>query len=464
MRWRKPVLGMLLLLAVFSLLNFRQQGIPPLGKFLNPFAGFWQNHTGLDELPARLLLPGLQDTVHILWDDRRVPHIFAGNDHDLYFAQGYLTARDRLWQMEFQTHIAAGRLAEIVGASALEHDRFRRRVGMVYAAEHAVAAMRADSATWQAAEAYARGVNAWISNLPLRHLPLEYKILDYRPEPWTVMKSALLLKLMAWRLTSRNEEVVKSRTIALLGDSLTRVLHPDYPPFMEPIVPAGTSWSFVPVAVPTPAHKFNYVPPADASLSPAMPGQGSNNWAVAGSRTASGYPILCNDPHLTLNLPAIWYEVQLVSPSVNVYGVSLPGAPAVIIGFNQHAAWGVTNAESDVMDWYHIVFQDSTRQDYLHDGAWRPTTWRVEEIRIRGGAVVRYSMPFTHHGPVVYRDSEKPFAGNLPRGAALRWVAHDSSNELATFLQLNRSRNYSDFLAALEHYACPAQNFVFADS
>lgn len=464
MRWLKPIFGILLMLAVFLLLNFRQQQIPPLGKFLNPFAGFWQNNTAQDELPTHLFLPGLQDTVHVLWDDRRVPHIFAENEPDLYFAQGYLTARDRLWQMEFQTHAAAGRLAEIVGARGLEHDRFRRRLGMVYAAENALAAMRADSATWQAAAAYARGVNAWISNLPLRHLPLEYKILDYRPEAWTVMKSALLLKLMAWRLTSRNEEVVMSRTAAALGDSLTRLLHPGYPPFMEPIVPAETQWQFVPAAVPQPGHEFKYVPPADASLSAALPARGSNNWAVAGSRTASGYPILCNDPHLTLNLPAIWYEVQLAAPTVNVYGVSLPGAPAVVIGFNQQVAWGVTNAESDVMDWYHIVFQDSTRQAYFHDGAWRPTAWRVEEIKIRGGAVVRDSIPFTHHGPVAYRASEKPFTSDMPRDAALRWLAHDASNELATFLKLNRSRNYSDFLAALEHYACPAQNFAFADS
>jgi len=464
MRWLKPIFGILLMLAVFLLLNSRQQQIPPLGKFLNPFAGFWQNNTALDELPTHLFLPGLQDTVHVLWDDRRVPHLFASNDDDLYFAQGYLTARDRLWQMEFQTHAAAGRLAEIVGRRALEHDRFRRRVGMVYAAENALAAMRADSTCWRAAQAYARGVNAWISNLPQRHLPLEYKILDYRPEAWTPLKSALLLKFMAWRLTSRNEELLMSRTVAALGDSLTARLHPDQPPFLEPVIPAEKRWEFTPQPVQKPARPYHFLPPNRSATATIGSAQGSNNWAVAGSHSASGFPILCNDPHLTLNLPSIWYEVQLVSPSVNVYGVSLPGAPAVIIGFNQHVAWGVTNAESDVMDWYRIIFRDSTRQAYLHDGGWRPTKWRLEQIKIRGGESVRDTIPFTHHGPVAYRDGETLFADDIPTGAALRWTAHDSSNELATFLQFNRSRNYADFLAALRHYACPAQNFAFADS
>lgn len=464
MRWLKPLAALGATLALFYLLHFKQGQIPPLGKFLNPFAGFWQNNTTRDEILSDLILPELLDTVQVLWDDRRVPHIFARNNHDLYFAQGYLTAADRLWQMEFQTHAAAGRLSEIVGARALEYDRFRRRIGMVYAAENAMKAMRENPATLLAVEAYTNGVNAWIRGLEAKRLPFEYKILDYQPEPWTVLKSAILLKFMAWRLTSRNHEIIMSRTRATLGDSLTRVLHPDYPPFMEPIIPAGTRWDFSPHAVKKPQHDFKMMLRDSAQSKEDFSAQGSNNWAVAGARTASGYPMLCNDPHLTLNLPAIWYEIQLVSPEVNVYGVSLPGAPAVIIGFNQQVAWGVTNSESDVMDWYHLTFKDSTQQQYFYDGAWRATQRRVEEIKIRGGEAVRDTIFYTHHGPVVYRNSEKPYDWDIPSGAALRWVAHDSSNELATFMYLNRARSYDDYLSALSFYASPAQNFVFADS
>ncbi|MEK7730162.1 MAG: penicillin acylase family protein, partial [candidate division KSB1 bacterium] len=189
-----------------------------------------------------------------------------------------------------------------------------------------------------------------------------------------------------------------------------------------------------------------------------------NNWAVSGSKTASGYPILCNDPHLALTLPSIWYEMQLVSPEVNVYGVTLPGTPAVIIGFNQSIAWGVTNAGSDVLDWFEIKFKDAKQTEYFYDGAWRPTQHRTEEIKVRGAKNVRDTVAYTHHGPVPYREHEKPFNLETPAGAAMRWTAHDASQEMMTFLQVNRARNYAEYVAAISHYDCPAQNFVFADT
>ena len=156
--------------------------IPPAGKFLSPFAGFWVSGQGLDRLPVDLALPGLTGEVDVLWDDRRVPHIFAANDHDAWFMQGWLTARDRLWQMEFQTHVAAGRLAEIIGEGGLDLDRYHRRIGLPLAAERALAATEEDPASLEALTAYAAGVNAWIQSLSPADLPLEYKILDYRPE------------------------------------------------------------------------------------------------------------------------------------------------------------------------------------------------------------------------------------------------------------------------------------------
>lgn len=464
MKWLKPLCAIVFALALFYGLNYKHGDVPPLGKLLNPFAGFWQSHASGDVILSNQQLPELQAPVEIVWDDRRVPHVFAQNAHDLYFAQGYLTARDRLWQMEFQTHAAAGRLAEIVGARALEHDRYRRRIGMVYAAENALKAMQAETESRLVVEAYTKGVNAWIRSLSTQDLPLEFKILDYRPEPWTPIKCALLLKQMAWTLTSSNNDRIMSLTRSALGEALMQKLYPIYPPGQDPIMPATTQWNFPPHATTKPSAPFR------SSLSGAtinrerVSTEGSNNWAVAGNKTASGYPILCNDPHLALTLPAIWYEMQLVSPEVNVYGVTLPGTPAVIIGFNQSLAWGVTNAGSDVLDWFEIKFKDEKRAEYFYDGMWRPTQQRVEEINVRGGATVRDTVVYTHHGPVPYRKDEKPFNLETPAGAAMRWTAHETSQEMATFLQLNRARNYDEFVAAIAHFDCPAQNFVFADS
>ncbi len=495
MKWLKPIGFLTMTLGLFYLLNFPHSTLPPLGKLFNPFAGFWQNDNSQDEILSHRELPELQDVVEIIWDDRRVPHIFARHAHDLYFAQGYLVARDRLWQMEFQTHAAAGRLSEIVGLRALEFDRHRRRIGMVYAAENSVRTMMNNPEIKLAAEAYAAGVNAWIKKLTPATLPLEYKILDYQPEPWTTLKSAVLLKQMALTLSGYGPDRLMTSTRAALGDSVMRQLYPNYPPLQDPIVPANTQWNFQPLLTQKPANEFH---PAmaqsfDNSFSKKIAAarlvqtgrkgrqagsrplsgsprydeeqeifKGSNNWAVSGKKTASGYPILCNDPHLGLTLPSIWYEIQLIAPGVNVYGVTLTGAPGVIIGFNQNIAWGVTNAESDALDWYEIKFKDESRREYFYSGEWRPTTTRVEEIKTRDGATVLDTVIYTHHGPLPYHKNEKPFDEEIPPGAAMRWAAHDSSQELMTFYKLNRAAGYQDYLEALAYYDCPAQNFVYA--
>ncbi len=451
-------------LALFYALHFKHGDLPPLGKLFNPFAGFWQNNAASDEILTDQQLPELQETVEIVWDDRRVPHVFAKNARDLYFAQGYLTARDRLWQMEFQTHAAAGRLAEIVGARALEHDRYRRRIGMVYAAENALKAMQVEEESRLVVEAYTEGVNAWMRGLHAKDLPLEYKILDYEPEPWTPIKCALLLKQMAWTLSGYSADRSMSLTRSALGEELMQRLYPQYPPGQDPIIPTATPWSFQPSVARKPGQEFHSTLSGATINMERASNEGSNNWAVAGSKTANGYPLLCNDPHLALTLPSIWYEMQLVAPEVNVYGVTLPGTPGVIIGFNQQIAWGVTNAGSDVLDWFEIKFKDENQAEYFYDGAWRSTQQRIEEIKVRDGATARDTVTYTHHGPVAYRKHEKPFNDDTPSGAAMRWVAHEASREMQTFLGLNRARNYEEFVAAISFFDCPAQNFVFADT
>jgi penicillin amidase len=191
------------------------------------------------------------------------------------------------------------------------------------------------------------------------------------------------------------------------------------------------------------------------------PDNGSNNWVVAGSRTASGRPILCNDPHLGLNLPSLWYEIQIVTPEYNTYGVSFPGAPSVVIGFNDSIAWGVTNSSRDVMDFYEIKFRDSSMNEYLYNGEWKKTEWRTETIRIRGKADYIDKIPLTVWGPVMY-DGTYNNAMNNGKAYAIRWKAIDNSLELGAFKGLNRAKNYDDYLAAIRLFKCPGQNFVFA--
>lgn len=464
MKWFKAVFTFVLLVVLVYALNNKFGDIPPIGKFLNPFSGFWVNAESREVPEERKLnLPGLHTSVGVIFDDQLVPHIFAQNNHDLYFTQGYITAMHRLWQMEFQTHAAAGRISEIVGERALELDRYQRRIGMVYGAKNSLERMMADTTTRQVIEAYTAGINAYIATLSPENYPIEYKLLDYAPEPWTPLKVSLLLKQMANTLSGGSDDLRMTNILNKYGKEIVNNLFPDYPFREDPIVPPGTTWDFTPVTPPKPPDGFlaNWV---DTVLhKSADAGIGSNNWAVGGEKSATGYPILANDPHLTLSLPSIWYQIQLVSPDVNVYGASLPGAPSVIIGFNEQVAWGVTNVGSDVLDWYQIKFKDGSKTHYWHDNQWKPVKKVVEEIKIRGKESIVDTVYYTHHGPVVYDKEEIPFNKQTPVAHAMRWVAHESDNELMTFYKLNRAKNYTQYTQALTHYASPAQNFIYAD-
>jgi penicillin amidase len=445
--------------------------LPPLGRLLDPFGGFWANAEPTDAALSdeELHLVGLQAPVVVRFDSLRVPHVFAQNDHDLYYAQGYLTARDRLWQMEFQTHAAAGRLSEIVGERALELDRYKRRLGMVYGAEKALQGMRADPTTKAVVEAYSDGVNAYISGLKPSGYPLEYKLLGYAPEPWSPLKCALLLKEMTFTLAGRTNDRRLTNVLHKLGPEATAELFPDFPGLIvSPIIPVGTKWDFAPVPLPaaprpTPANDTALARLEDFDAVKTE-GIGSNNWAVHGSRTATGLPMLAGDPHLSLSLPSIWYQMQLVAPGVNAAGVTIPGSPAILIGFNHDIAWSETNVGADVMDWYTVKFRDNTRREYEFEGGWKPITARVEVIKVRGKPDVVDTVRYTHHGPIVYEEAEKPFSDAIPPAHALRWVAHEPSNDLRCFHELNRARNYDDYVAALRYYVAAAQNFVFASN
>jgi len=437
--------------------------MPPFGKFLDPFHGFWRNAELSDDTFGRHLhLQGLEQPVALFYDERQVPHIFAQREHDLYFMQAFVTAKDRLWQMEFQTNAAAGRLSEILGPSLLDYDRHQRRTGMTYAAEQALQELQKDPQMIAILQAYSDGVNAYISTLAPTEFPLEYKILDYAPEPWSPLKCAYLLKYMAWKLTGRSNDVQMTNVLRRFGPEIVQSLFPDTPDKTDPVIPPGTVWHFKPVQSRKPAAPFTPTVAQDLPKFQPNSANGSNNWAVNGSKTASGYPLLANDPHLDLTLPSIWYEIQLTGPNVNVYGVSLPGAPSIIIGFNQKIAWGVTNSEADVLDWYQVTFRDVSRKEYWHDNQWKKTHERVEKIYVRGAATLLDTVVYTHQGPIALRGGEGVSGERTQREYAMRWAGHDPSNEVRTFYELNRAGNYGDYVAALKKYACPGQNFVFA--
>jgi penicillin amidase len=447
-------------------LNTKFGDTPPLLKFLNPFTGFWQNAERSTVNPAgRIILKGAYQAVDVSFDDRMIPHIFAQNDHDIYYAQGYITAMHRLWQMDFQTRFAAGRLCEVVGKKAIELDRYQRRMGMVYGAEKSLEGMMADKQSREMILAYTAGINDYIHSLSSAQIPLEYKLLDFKPEDWTPIKCALLLKQMSAVLAMGSDEFYMTNIRKKFGTDVVRDLFPDYPFKEDPIIPVGTKWDFKPLPIPeAPADTTASMTTADIRTKQKEEGIGSNNWALSGSKTASGFPILANDPHLDLSLPSIWYQIQLHAPGLNAYGVSLPGAPGIIIGFNQKVAWGVTNVAADVLDFYQIKFKDNSHTEYWYNNQWKKTTTKIEQIKIRGGDTELDTVFYTHHGPVVYLQKPKDFSrsGNIPEGNALRWIAHEKSNELKTFYLLNRAGNYKDYRTALTYYTAPAQNFIFA--
>ncbi len=453
MRMFKPAIGIVLSVLLTWALDTKFGQLPPVARFMDPFHGVWQNA----ERPERLMdvpesLAGLRAGSRVVVDDRDVPHIFAENDHDLYFLQGYLTASHRLWQMETQTRAAAGRLSEVIGPSTLEFDLEQRRIGMTWAAEEALEAFSGDSVSRSVIDAYTAGINAYIATLDYRKLPVEYKLLDYRPEPWTPLKSSLLLKHMAKMLTGSERDFANTEALKLLGPELFAFLYPEQNRLKDPIVPG-----FAPdTSARSEGAQAFFGGGTWHTIDPQPSHIGSNNWAVAGARTANGNPILCNDPHLGLALPSIWYEVQLHAPGINCYGVSLPGAPGVVIGFNERIAWGVTNAGRDVKDYFSIEFEDRDKKRYRYGDQWRETSIRLEEIKVRGEKTVVDTVIYTHYGPIAHVSED----GNH---LALRWSAHEPSNELMTFHGLNRAHGYEDYAEAIKHFGCPGQNFVFAD-
>ncbi len=414
---------------------------------------YWFFRRPLPQIEGHLVVPGLKTEVEIIRDKWGVPHVYAHNEEDLFFAQGFVHAQDRLWQMEFQRRVGAGRLSEILGARTLKADRWLRILGFQRVAEEQVKNMAHD--THALLTAYAAGVNARMAVEPL---PVEFSILRYPPEPWRPEDSLVWLKMMAWSLSANWEaELLRAKLIERLGPERAAELEPD-----------DTRWArIIPPEVELDQIGLSALEAADSArpfMGPnVMEGVGSNNWVVAGSRTASGRPLLANDMHLAMGIPAVWYENHLIGGPYNVIGVSLPGAPGVVAGHNGHVAWGITAAIADVQDLYLERLRelpDGTVQ-YAFNGAWRDALVFEEEIQIKGEESVVERVIITHHGPII-NNLAPHVTGEQP--LALQWTSNQPTQTIQGIFSIGQVRSCQAFYAALREIAEPALNFVFADT
>lgn len=456
-----PLIALIIL--VFALSN-KMFFVPPLGKLLDPFIGGAQNDKDQNFTGTKLAInsPELNDSVQVYFDDRKVPHIYAENNKDLYYAQGYVSAYLRLWQMDFTTYASAGRLSEIFKDGFLEYDRVKRRVGMITAAKKSLELIEKDPETIEMLTAYTKGVNAYIKQLNYKNMPFEYKFLDYEPEPWSNLKSVLIMKYMANTMTGYEQDLSMSNMMLALGEEKFNKLFPNYDQSVPPVMntSAGKLNNSL-IYTKKPEYLDNSFLSSGTVISKSTynPKLGSNSWAVSGKKTKSGFPILCNDPHLGLTFPNVWVEMQLSSPEMNVYGVSIPGAPAIIIGFNEKIAWGITNGATDVRDWYKLKITDDYKK-YEYDGKWVNLKHTIEEIKRKGQRSFYDTVYTTIQGPIVI-DKSFPETPEL-LNHALKWELQNPSNEFLTFHKLNKAKNYKDYKEAIKTYSCPIQNFTFA--
>ena len=360
-------------------------------------------------IPAQVSAP-----VTVSFDSLGEPHIRAASLDDALFVQGYVTAQDRLWQMDGLRRFAAGDLAEIVGPAALDSDRDSRRLRLRRIAETAYT--RLSPADRAMLADYARGVNSYIDS-HRSNLPLEFSLLQYQPRPWSAIDCLLISLHMFRTLTTSWRDDVLKRDMLRQGD----------------------------------AAKVNFLFPVRTGTEPHP---GSNAWALAGSRTASGKPLLSNDPHLEMSLPSIWYMTHLQAPNLDVAGVSIPGLPGVIIGHNRRIAWGMTNLQFDVQDVYLEKFEDRTGR-YLFRGRVEQARRETEVIRVKGQAPQELGIWVTIHGPIVASEGSDRMA--------LRWTAAEPGALQFPVIEIDRAANWQEFTKALERWPGPGQNFVYAD-
>jgi penicillin amidase len=472
---------------------------------------YWHARASLPQLDGMIQVAGLSVPVEVLRDEHGVPHLRAASLQDLFFAQGYVTAQDRLWQMDLSRRLAEGELSEVFGKRTLRFDLENRALGFRQVSERALAELSPEARA--PITAYTSGVNAFLASHKDR-LPIEFLLLNYQPRPWTEVDSLTVALNMAKTLnTTWGTDLMRERIRAKLGPELSADLFPDHSsldepvaelppgskasPQKQPVYPPPTCGNLDPTVLHAPRAGMKMAPllgggggqgvvdgTQRAGQPPPCPllnqggelfdldptlglltagdesnlGLGSNNWVVSGAHTQSGKPLLANDPHLDHSVPSVWYMIHLKGPGLNVTGVSLPGLPRVVIGHNERIAWGMTNTGPDVQDLYAESFNPAAPNKYLHNGAWVDAEVRDEVIKVRRKRDCRLTVRVTRHGPIISHVGS--------RDLALRWTAlepHALSTLFNGVSKISLARNWEQFTAALRNYTGPMQNFVYAD-
>lgn len=408
--------------------------------------------SGLPDLNGEKNLAGLTADVKVIRDERGVPHIYASNEHDLYFMTGYVTAQERLWQMDMVRHATQGRLSELFSRDMFETDYFLRALGMPKKSQMVLE--REDPAILATLQAYTDGVNAWIAECG-RKLPPEFRILGYKPEPWTMVDITNIIGFIGWDLASSNlsNEINNYKLLSKLGPEKASELIADWDMVDEVVFPDFRlderllSQATAAIGSMEELEKLGIV-----TFS------GSNNWAVSGSRSETGKPILSNDMHLGFNVPGFWMQMHQVIPGrLNVTGVLFPGEPFIIAGHNERIAWGMTNLSVDDIDLF-VETVDSTGNNYLYNGEWLP--FRTEEHVLKMGPDSSQTriIKYTHHGPVI-----SGMQGIDDAVLTMCWTGYDYSDEIKAVYSLNRAAGWDEFRTALSQFRSISQNFAYAD-
>jgi len=429
-------------------------------------SGWWWLRSSLPVLDGQVSIPGLGSPVEVLIDSHGVPHVYATSEDVAWFAAGVLHARDRRWQMELYRRVTTGRLSEALGDTTIPFDQRFLTLGLREAAE--AEWQRATPQVKAALVSYAAGVNAATSLMTGRRRPIEFQILSITPPSWSPVDSLAIGRLLAWRLAENHRaELVRSALSDKFGEPIAKQLTGIYPP-SAPAILDGVRRPPQPTASAMP-HE---IPPGLEWLSSGMRRGNSNNWVLAAGRTKAGRPILANDPHLAIEFPSVWYEMHLVAAGLDVAGVTIPGVPFVVLGHNARIAWGMTATNADVQD-LAIERIDIGKKRAMNRGEWIPVEVKTANIPVRGRS---QPLPFevwkTHNGPIfadVGLDWEAPPSWLSPDGRpaderraySIRW---DTSGDLATaFDALNRASDWTTFTSAIDQFASPSMNIVYAD-